>query len=92
VKLGSKCGSCVLQTNGHCSKLHKQLVAEVPYPADKVSLQREILASGASTEINPAQLVNNGHSVMQEFEVQNRGMEFDLDPVVTHDPFDVSFK
>lgn len=92
VKLGSKCGSCVLQTNGHCSKINKQLVAEVPYPADKASLQREILASGASTEINPAQLVNNGRNMMAEFEVQNRELEIDLDPVRTPTPYDVSFK
>lgn len=93
VKMGSKCGSCVLQTNFHCSKLHKQLVADVPYPADKASLQREILASGPSTDLaNPASLVNNGHSVMAEFEVQNRGMEIDLDPIQAHTPYDVSFK
>lgn len=92
VKLGSKCGSCVLQTDNHCSKLHKQLVAQVPYPADKASLQREILASGPSTEVHPAQLINNGHNMMAEFEVQNRGMEIDLDPIQAHVPYDVNLK
>lgn len=92
LKLGSKCGSCVLQTNGHCSKVNKVLVADVPYPADKREIQREILASGPATETDPAQLVNNGRNMMAEFEVQNRGMEIDLDPIVTHDPLKVSFK
>jgi len=93
VKLGSKCGSCVLQTGaGHCSKINKPLVANVPYPADRASLQREILASGPAMDINPAQLINNGHNVMVEFGMQERGLEIDLDPILTHNPIDVSFK
>lgn len=92
VKLGSKCGSCVLQTDNHCSKINKPLVMDVPYPADRSEIQREILASGSSMDINPAQLVNNGRNMMAEFEVQERGLEVDLDPVQRHTPFDVSFK
>jgi len=93
VKMGSKCGSCVLQTEvGHCSKINKPLVAQVPYPADRASLQREILASGSSMDISPASLMNNGRDMMAEFEVQERGMEIDLDPIQRHDPYDVSFK
>lgn len=93
VKLGSKCGSCVLQTGaGHCTKLNKPLVAEVPYPADKRSLQQEILASGPSMDINPASLVNNGRSMMAEFELQDRGMEVEIDPLMAAQLLDVSFK
>lgn len=92
LKLGSKCGSCVLQTNGHCSKVNKPLVADVPYPADKRELQREIMASGPATESDPTKLVNNGHNMMAEFEIQNRGMEIDLNPIPVHEPVKVSFK
>jgi len=92
LKLGSKCGSCVLQTNGHCSKINKHLVADVPYPADRLELQREILASGSAIENDPAKLVNNGRNMMAEFELQKRGLEIELNPVLTSDPFKVSFK
>jgi hypothetical protein len=92
LKVGSKCGSCVLQTRpGFCSKLNKPLVVEPPY-VDKAAQQREILASGASTEMDVSNLVNNGHAMMAEFEVQQKGMDIELDPVVTVAPFDISFK
>jgi len=92
VQAGSKCGSCVLQTQpGMCSKLNKPLVAEPPY-VDKAAQQREVLASGKSMEIDLANLVNNGHSMMAEYEVQQKGMDIELDPVVTTSPLDISFK
>lgn len=92
VQRGPKCGSCVLQTRpGVCSKLNKPLVDEPPY-VDKAAQQREVLASGRSTEIDFNNIVNNGHSMMAEYEVQQRGMDIELDPVVETKPLDVSFK
>jgi hypothetical protein len=77
VKTGSKCGSCVHQVkNGYCSKLNKKLAHEPPY-VDKYAQQREILASGNSTEISYASLVNNGASMIDEFQMQNE-MQVDV--------------
>lgn len=92
LKVGEKCASCVLQTKpGFCSKIHKPLVIEPPY-ANKAAQQREILASGRSTEVAYADLVNNGHSMMAEYEVQQQGMVVDIDPVIEVKPYNVSFK
>jgi len=71
VKQGDKCGSCVHQTrNGFCSKINKALVDEPPY-VDKVAQQREVLASGNSTNVSYASLVNNAASTLAEFQMQN---------------------
>lgn len=71
VKTGSKCGSCVHQINsGFCSKINKRLANEPPY-ANKKAQQQEVLASGRSTEITYASLVNNGTSMIHEFQMQN---------------------
>jgi hypothetical protein len=71
LKYGSKCTSCVHQTKiGHCSKINKPLVAEPPY-ANKLAQQRAVLASGQSTSISYADLVNNGASMMDEYHMQN---------------------
>ncbi len=68
--VGSACGSCIHQSMpGTCSVLDKQLVIEPPY-IDKAAEQRAILASGDSTEMNCASLMNNGLSMMQEYEIQ----------------------
>lgn len=76
VKQGAKCTSCVHQTKlGFCSKIHKQLVVEPPY-ADKLAQQREILASGSSTDVSYASLVNNATSTLAEFQMQH---ELDVD-------------
>lgn len=92
VKIGSKCGSCVLQSKpGFCSKLNKSLVVEPPYE-DKLAQQRQVLASGRATETSYENLVNNGHTMMAEYEVQQNSMDFELDPVVTVDPLNISFK
>ncbi len=81
-KVGSKCSGCVHQTApGYCSVLDKKLVVEPPY-YDKAAQQKEIVASGPSTEIRFDQLVNNGLSVMAEFDLQNR-MAVELDEVKT---------
>lgn len=78
VKAASSCTSCVhQQKTGFCSKLNKELVGEVPY-TDKAAQQREILNSGASTEVTYASLINNGASMIDEFQLQSGGMEFDL--------------
>lgn len=78
-KVGSKCYGCVHQTTpGHCAILNKRLVAEPPY-YDKAAQQREILTSGPSTEIRFDQLINNGLSVMAEYEMQNR-LSVELNP------------
>ena len=80
VKMASSCTSCVHQTkSGYCSKLNKPLVPEVPY-LDKQAEQREILASGRSTHVSYADLMNNGLSMMAEYEMQNRQAEVELDP------------
>ncbi len=93
LKVGEKCASCVLQTKpGFCSKIHKPLVIEPPY-TNKVAQQREILASGRSTEVSYADLVNNGRSMMAEYEIQQRSMDVEVDPVIEmHPPVTVSFK
>jgi len=71
IKQGSKCASCVHQVNsGFCSKINKQLVDEPPY-VDKVAQQREVLASGKATEVSYASLINNGTSMITEFQMQN---------------------
>jgi hypothetical protein len=78
VKFGSKCVSCVHQSRaGFCSVINKPLVEEPPY-VDKVAQQREVLTSGASTRIDLASLVQNGASMMAEYQMQNGGMDFDL--------------
>lgn len=74
VKVGPKCGSCVLQSqSGICSKINKPLVVEPPY-LDKQAQQREILASGNATETSYANL-QSGASMMVEYQMQNGGME-----------------
>jgi hypothetical protein len=79
VKLGSKCGSCVLQTSpGHCSKYAKPLVVEPPY-ADKKAQQQEILNSGKATEVSLADLMINNKSIVAEFGMKS--MTIDLNPV-----------
>jgi hypothetical protein len=89
VKTGSRCGSCVLQTrSGFCSKLNKPLVEEPPY-YDKLAQQREIMASGAATEIPFSQIMNNGQSMMVEYEMQHSAMDIDLNPVTTAADVDV---
>lgn len=71
VKTGSKCGSCVHQTRvGFCSVVNKPLAVEPPY-YNKAVQQREVLASGRSTEIDFKNLVNNGMSMMAEYEMQH---------------------
>lgn len=81
VKLGSKCGSCVLQTSpGHCSKYAKPLVVEPPY-ADKKAQQQEILNSGKATEVSLADLMINNKSIVAEFGMKS--MTIDLNPEPT---------
>jgi len=78
-KVGPKCGSCVHHTKpGWCSKLAKSLVVEPPYE-NKQAQRKAILASGEATEVRFADLVNNGTSVVQEFEMGQRGMVVDVD-------------
>jgi hypothetical protein len=87
LKYGAKCTSCVHQTRvGHCSKINKPLVSEPPY-TDKVAQQRAVLASGASTSIAYGDLVNNGASMMMEFEMQN---DLTVDVKASEPPRDVT--
>lgn len=80
VKMGSKCASCVHQTRqGMCSVLNKQLVQEPPY-LDKVAQQREVLASGRSTQVSYESLMNNGLTMMAEYQLQHGGFEVEVDP------------
>jgi len=77
VKRGSKCLSCVHQTSpGFCSKINKSLVDEPPY-VNKAAQQREVLASGRSTDVSYDSLVNNGASALTEFQMQN-GMNVEV--------------
>lgn len=79
-KMGSKCASCVHHTMpGVCSVLSKKLVDEPPY-VDKVAEQKAVLASGASTEVRYADLVNNGLTIMQEYELQHGDGNIELNP------------
>jgi hypothetical protein len=89
--MGSKCASCTAHTQpGHCSILNKTLVREVPY-TDKAAEQKEILASGPSTEISYASLVNNGLSMMEEYDLQNREASVDLDPTPDVNQLQIEF-
>ncbi len=89
-KVGSKCGSCVYQTQpGVCSVLDKRLAAEPPYE-NKLAQQRAILASGRSVQNDYGGLVNNGLTMMQEFELKGAGTIVDLLPEVA--VFDASIQ
>ena len=79
-KVGDKCASCVHQTlPGVCSVLSKQLVIEPPY-IDKAAEQQAILASGKSTEVDYGSLMNNGLSMMAEYQIQNGDGAIELNP------------
>jgi len=87
VKMGSKCASCVLQTSaGHCSKYAKPLVNEPPY-SNKQAQQREILASGASTELSLPSLFQPSNSILAQFEMQAE-MQVDINSVTS--PVDIA--
>ena len=91
LKQGSKCGSCVHQSKpGFCSVINKPLVAEPPY-VNKAAQQREVLASGKSTEISYESLMNNGLTMMAEYQLQHGGLSVDLDPVKVADTLGVEF-
>lgn len=78
-KVGDKCASCVYQTQpGRCSVLNKELVREPEY-VDKAAEQKAILASGPSTQVEYGDLVNNGMSMITEFQLQQSG-SIDLNP------------
>lgn len=80
LKVGDKCSSCVHQTRvGHCSVINKQLVVEPPY-IDKLAEQRAIMASGKSTEVSYESLMNNGLSMMAEYQLQHREASVEVDP------------
>jgi len=82
LKVGDKCASCVHQTRaGFCSVINKQLVVEPPY-IDKMAEQRAILASGVSTMVSYESLMNNGLSMMQEYQLQHDDGSFDLEPEI----------
>lgn len=91
VKAGPCCGSCVHQTRpGTCSVLNKAVVVEPPY-VDKVAEQRAILASGRATEVSYESLINNGLTVMQEYQLQHQETPLDLKPVKASDETWVEF-
>jgi hypothetical protein len=72
VKMGSKCASCVLRDpTGACSVLAKPLVTEPPY-VDKLAEQRAILASGKASEVSYESIMNNGLSMMAEYQLQHQ--------------------
>lgn len=72
-RVGDKCASCVHQAQpGVCSVLNKRLAQEPPYH-DKRAQQNAILATGASTSLDYAGLVNNGLTMLEEFELKSAG-------------------
>ena len=76
----ASCANCVSQTKpGHCSKLNKALVTSEALP-DKTAFQKAIFATGKATETRCEDLVNNGHSVVFEHEMERHAMEIELDP------------
>lgn len=79
-RVGDKCQSCVHQTRlGVCSVLDKRLAVEPPYQ-NKLAQQRAILASGNSTaSLDYASLINNGMTMLQEFELKGSG-NLELNP------------
>lgn len=79
-KVGDKCASCVHQSRpGHCSVLSKQLVVEPPY-TNKAAEQRAILATGRATEVAFGDLVNNGLSMLHEYQMQRTAEDLELNP------------
>lgn len=87
VKMASKCTTCVHQTKvGHCSKYNKALVVEPPYQ-NKAAQQREILASGRSTEVPIASLMDN-RSILAQFEMQKE-MQVEMDEKVASVDVDI---
>lgn len=74
-KVGSACATCSYQTRpGYCSVLAKLLVEEPPY-IDKKAEQRAILSSGPATKTSYAELVNNGLTMLEQYNLQHTAME-----------------
>ena len=91
VKMGPKCSSCVNQTEaGHCSKYAKQLVLEPPY-TDKRAQQRAILASGNATETRFEDIVNNGMTMLAEYQMQQDPLQVEVDAAPKTDAVVVEF-
>lgn len=80
VKVGSACASCVHQHGNKCSKIGGKPIVEEPPYEDKKAQQQEMLASGNATQVRYEDLVNNGRSMLAEFNMQN-SMDIELDPV-----------
>lgn len=81
-KIGDKCASCVHHTRpGFCSTLKKELVQEPPY-VDKYAEQQAILSSGKSTEVSYESLMNNGLTMLQEYQMQHEAGDLELNPQV----------
>lgn len=90
VKQGSKCESCVHQTKrGFCSVINKELVDEPPY-VDKMAQQREILASGQSTEVTTASLIHSAPNMLAEFQMQ-QPLEVDIREAATPEVTAIQF-
>lgn len=91
LKVGSKCSSCVHQTRvGYCSVINKQLVVEPPY-IDKLEEQRAVMASGRSTEVSYESLMNNGLSMMAEYDLQHREASIDVNAPKTSVDLPIEF-
>jgi len=89
-KVGPACATCVLQRSpGHCSKLNKALVKEPPYE-DKVAMQRAVLAE-KSTEVPFEQLVNNGTTMVAEFEMQGQPLKVEVNDAPTGETTSIQF-
>ena len=90
-KIGSKCASCIHHTRpGFCSVLNKQLVTEPPY-IDKKAEQKAILESGRASEVSFESLMAHNLSTRDEYELQNKTGEVELDPETPSLDIDVEF-
>lgn len=91
VKLGSKCSSCVYRTMPTvCSVINKTLVVEPPY-VDKTAQQQEILKSGDSMEVGYNSLMNNGLTMMEEYQLQASDGEIVFNPETPREDLSIEF-
>jgi hypothetical protein len=68
VKAMKRCESCVANSEGHCQKYNKPVVAEVPY-LDRQAQQEAVLARNSTENAEPAELFTYS-SMMDQFEMQ----------------------
>jgi len=74
------CQTCTANSDGFCQKYNKQVVASVPY-IDKKAQQDEVLSRNSTESLEPIDVMSY-QSVLDQFEIQNMGLEnFSIDEV-----------